>query len=182
MYQAKENGRQSYRFFKPAMNVRAVERQSIEESLRRALERNEFTLHYQPKIDLRTGAITGAEALLRWTHPTHGLVSPARFIPVAEDCGLILPIGAWVLREACGQARAWVDAGLPVATMAVNVSAMEFQNENFLRNLTAILAETGLDPSSLELELTESVLMRRAESTASILQSVREIRSTGGGR
>jgi diguanylate cyclase (GGDEF)-like protein/PAS domain S-box-containing protein len=174
MYQAKENGRQSYRFFKPAMNVRAVERQSIEESLRRALERNEFTLHYQPKIDLRTGAITGAEALLRWTHPTHGLVSPARFIPVAEDCGLILPIGAWVLREACGQARAWVDAGLPVATMAVNVSAMEFQNENFLRNLTAILAETGLDPSSLELELTESVLMRRAESTASILQSVRE--------
>jgi diguanylate cyclase (GGDEF)-like protein/PAS domain S-box-containing protein len=131
MYQAKENGRQSYRFFKPAMNVRAVERQSIEESLRRALERNEFTLHYQPKIDLRTGAITGAEALLRWTHPTHGLVSPARFIPVAEDCGLILPIGAWVLREACAQARAWVDAGLPVATMAVNVSAMEFGTRAF---------------------------------------------------
>jgi len=174
MYQAKENGRQSYRFFKPAMNVRAVERQSIEESLRRALERKEFALHYQPKIDLRTGAINGAEALLRWTHPTHGLVSPARFIPVAEDCGLILPIGAWVLREACAQARAWVDAGLPVATMAVNVSAMEFRNENFLRNLTAILSETGLDPRSLELELTESVLMRHAESTAAILQSVRE--------
>jgi len=174
MYQAKENGRQSYRFFKPAMNVRAVERQSIEESLRRALERNEFALHYQPKIDLRTGAITGAEALLRWTHPTHGLVSPARFIPVAEDCGLILPIGAWVLREACAQARAWVDSGLPTATMAVNVSAMEFRNENFLRNLTAILVETGFDPRFLELELTESVLMRRAESTASILQSVRE--------
>jgi diguanylate cyclase (GGDEF)-like protein/PAS domain S-box-containing protein len=174
MYQAKENGRQSYRFFKPAMNVRAVERQSIEESLRRALEREEFALHYQPKIDLRTGAIAGAEALLRWTHLTHGLVSPARFIPVAEDCGLILPIGAWVLREACAQARAWVDAGLPVATMAVNVSAMEFRNESFLRNLTAILAETGFDPRSLELELTESVLMRHAESTASILQSVRE--------
>jgi len=174
MYQAKENGRQSFRFFKPAMNVRAVERQSIEESLRRALERNEFALNYQPKIDLRTGAITGAEALLRWTHPTHGLVSPARFIPVAEDCGLILPIGAWVLREACAQARAWVDAGLPVATMAVNVSAMEFRNENFLGNLTAILTETGFDPRSLELELTESVLMKRAESTASILQSVRE--------
>jgi diguanylate cyclase (GGDEF)-like protein/PAS domain S-box-containing protein len=174
MYQAKENGRQSYRFFKPAMNIRAVERQSIEESLRRALERNEFALHYQPKIDLRTGAITGAEALLRWTHPTHGLVSPARFIPVAEDCGLILPIGAWVLREACAQARAWVDAGLPVATMAVNVSAMEFRNENFLRNLAAILVETGFDPTFLELELTESVLMKHAESTASILQSVRE--------
>jgi diguanylate cyclase (GGDEF)-like protein/PAS domain S-box-containing protein len=174
MYQAKENGRQSYRFFKPAMNVRAVERQSIEESLRRALERDEFALHYQPKIDLRTGAITGAEALLRWTHPTHGLVSPARFIPVAEDCGLIMPIGAWVLREACSQARAWVDAGLPVTTMAVNVSAMEFRNENLLKNLTTILTETGLDPRSLELELTESVLMRHAESTAAILQSVRE--------
>ena len=113
MYQAKENGRSSYQFFKPAMNVRAVERQSIEESLRRALERQEFALHYQPKIDLRTGAITGAEALIRWTHPTRGLVPPSRFIPVAEDCGLILPIGAWVLREACAQAQAWVDAGLP---------------------------------------------------------------------
>ena len=113
MYQAKENGRQSYQFFKPAMNVRAVERQSIEEGLRRALERQEFALHYQPKINLRTGAITGAEALIRWTHPTRGSVSPAQFIPVAEDCGLILPIGNWVLREACTQARAWVDAGLP---------------------------------------------------------------------
>ena len=132
MYQAKENGRQSYQFFKPAMNVRAVERQSIEEGLRRALERQEFALHYQPKINLKTGAITGAEALIRWTHPTRGPVSPAQFIPVAEDCGLILPIGTWVLREACKQARAWVDAGLPVMTMAVNVSAMEFRDENFL--------------------------------------------------
>jgi diguanylate cyclase (GGDEF)-like protein/PAS domain S-box-containing protein len=174
MYQAKENGRQNYKFFKPAMNVRAVERQSIEESLRRALERQEFALHYQPKVDLRTGAITGAEALIRWTHPTRGSISPARFIPVAEDCGLILPIGAWVLREACGQARAWVEAGLPVSTMAVNVSAMEFRDDNFLDNLFGILAETGLDPKNLELELTESVLMKRAESTASILQAVRE--------
>ena len=170
MYQAKENGRQSYQFFKPAMNVRAVERQSIEESLRRALERQEFALHYQPKVDLKTGEITGAEALLRWTHPTRGPVSPAQFIPVAEDCGLILPIGNWVLREACRQARAWLDAGLPAATMAVNVSAMEFRDENFLEGVFAILDETGLDPSSLELELTESVLMKHAESTASILQ------------
>ena len=174
MYQAKENGRQSYQFFKPSMNVRAVERQSIEESLRRALERQEFALHYQPKINLRTGAVTGAEALIRWTHPTRGLVSPAQFIPIAEDCGLILPIGAWVLREACKQARAWVDAGLPARTMAVNVSAMEFRGENFLEGLFATLEETGLDPSSLELELTESVLMKRAESTASILRTLRE--------
>jgi len=174
MYQAKENGRQSFQFFKPAMNVRAVERQSIEECLRRALERREFVLHYQPKVDLRTGAITGVEALIRWTHPTRGLVTPAQFIPIAEDCGLILPIGAWVLREACQQARAWVDAGLPAVTMAVNVSAMEFRDDNFLQRLFAILDETRLDPRSLELELTESVLMKRAESTASILQVLRE--------
>ena len=141
MYQAKENGRQSYQFFKPAMNVRAVERQSIEESLRRALERQEFVLHYQPKINLRTGAITGAEALIRWTHPTRGPVSPAQFIPIAEDCGLILPIGNWVLREACQQARAWLDAGLPAVTMAVNVSAMELRHENFLAGLFAILGK-----------------------------------------
>jgi diguanylate cyclase (GGDEF)-like protein/PAS domain S-box-containing protein len=174
MYQAKENGRQSFQFFKPAMNVRAVERQFIEEGLRRALERREFALHYQPKINLMTGAITGAEALIRWTHPTRGLVSPADFIPVAEDCGLILPIGAWVLREACEQARTWKDAGLPVTNIAVNVSAMEFRDENFLENLFAILDETNLDPRFLELELTESVLMKHAASTATILRTLRE--------
>jgi diguanylate cyclase (GGDEF)-like protein/PAS domain S-box-containing protein len=173
MYQAKENGRQSFQFFKPAMNVRAVERQSIEEGLRRALERREFALHYQPKINLAAGAISGAEALIRWMHPTRGMVPPAEFIPIAEDCGLILPIGAWVLREACAQARAWMDAGLPVTSMAVNVSAMEFRHEGFLDGLSAILAETGLDPASLELELTESVLMKHAASTATILQTLR---------
>jgi len=173
MYQAKENGRQSYQFFMPAMNVRAVERQSIEESLRRAMERQEFSLHYQPKINLRTGEITGAEALIRWTHPTRGPVSPAQFIPVAEDCGLILPIGQWVLREACKQAREWVAAGLPLATMAVNISSMEFRDDNFLQSVFAILKETGLDPKSLELELTESVLMKRAESAASVLKTLR---------
>jgi diguanylate cyclase (GGDEF)-like protein/PAS domain S-box-containing protein len=174
MYQAKENGRQSFQFFKPAMNVRAVERQSIEEGLRRALERREFALHYQPKINLMTGAIAGAEALVRWMHPTRGLVSPAEFIPVAEDCGLILPIGAWVLREACRQARAWMDAGLPLTSMAVNVSALEFRHEGFLDGVSAILGETNLDPRSLELELTESVLMKHAASAATILQTLRE--------
>jgi diguanylate cyclase (GGDEF)-like protein/PAS domain S-box-containing protein len=173
MYQAKENGRQSYQFFKPAMNVRAVERQSIEENLRRALERSEFTLHYQPKVNLKSGAITGAEALIRWTHSTRGPVSPGQFIPIAEDCGLILPIGQWVLREACRQAREWFDAGLPLGTMAVNISSMEFREDNFLENIFAILRETGLDPGSLELELTESVLMKRAESAASVLQALR---------
>jgi diguanylate cyclase (GGDEF)-like protein len=132
MYQAKENGRQSYQFFKPAMNVRAVERQSIEESLRSALQRKEFALHYQPKVNLKSGEITGAEALLRWMHPTRGFVPPGQFIPVAEDCGLILPIGNWVLREACKQAKVWLDASLPLRTMAVNISAMEFRTESFL--------------------------------------------------
>jgi diguanylate cyclase (GGDEF)-like protein len=174
MYQAKENGRQNFRFFKPSMNVRAVERQSIEESLRRALEREEFSVHYQPKIDLRTGLITGAEALLRWTHPIRGLVSPAQFIPVAEDCGLILPSGNWVLRTACEQARAWSDAGLKKTPVAVNVSAVEFWDHGFLDGVFEILADTGLDPRLLELELTESVLMRRADSAAAILRTLRE--------
>jgi diguanylate cyclase (GGDEF)-like protein/PAS domain S-box-containing protein len=173
MYQAKENGRQSFQFFKPAMNVRAVERQSIEGSLRRALERQEFALHYQPKINLRTGEISGAEALIRWTHPTRGSVSPAQFIPVAEDCGLILPIGNWVLREACKQARSWADAGLRLGTMGVNISAIEFRNESFLEGVFAILKDTGVDATSLELELTESVLMKHPESTASVLQTLR---------
>jgi len=155
------------------MNIRAVERQSIEESLRRALERQEFALHYQPKINLRTGEITGAEALIRWTHPVRGPISPARFIPVAEDCGLILPIGDWVLREACKQARSWMDVGLPLAKVAVNISAMAFRQESFLENVFATLKETGLDPPCLELELTESVLMKHADSTKSILESLR---------
>jgi EAL domain-containing protein (putative c-di-GMP-specific phosphodiesterase class I) len=151
-----------------------VERQAIEEGLRRALERQEFTLHYQPKIDLRTGAITGAEALLRWTHPTRGSVPPTQFIPVAEACGLILPIGAWALREACRQARAWLDAGLPATTMAVNVSAMQFHDENFLEGLFAILSETRLEPRFLELELTESALIKNATSAASVLKALRD--------
>jgi len=173
MYQAKENGRQSYKFFKPAMNVRAVERQAIEESLRRALERQEFAVHYQPKVSLKTGEITGAEALLRWTHPVRGPISPAQFIPIAEDCGLIRPIGNWILREACRQARAWLDAGLPLASMAVNISAVQFRNENFLQGVFSTLEETGLDPKYLELELTESVLMKHAESTEVILKTLR---------
>jgi len=174
MYQAKENGRQSYQYFKPAMNARAVERQSIEASLRRALARREFSLHYQPKVNFASRAITGSEALLRWAHPTLGAVSPAQFIPIAEDCGLILPIGNWVLRQACHQARVWADAGLPATTMAVNVSAREFRSENFLEQLFVILDETGMDPTLLELELTESVLMKHVDSAAAILRTLRD--------
>jgi diguanylate cyclase (GGDEF)-like protein/PAS domain S-box-containing protein len=174
MYQAKENGRQSYQFFRQEMNVRAVARQSIEEDLRHALDRKEFTLHYQPKIKLATGKIAGVEALLRWTHPTRGSVSPAQFIPIAEDSGLILPIGSWVLREACIHAKTWIEAGLPMGTISVNVSAIEFRNEDFLKELFSTLNETGLDPRCLELEVTEGVLMKNAEVATSILQSVRE--------
>jgi diguanylate cyclase (GGDEF)-like protein len=173
MYQAKENGRQNYQFFKPAMNVRAVARQSIEESLRRALGGQEFTLLFQPKVNLKSGDITGAEALLRWTHPTRGPISPAKFVPVAEDSGLIVAIDKWVLREACIRARGWADAGLPQITVGVNVSAMEFRNEKFLEGIFGILKETGLDPRFLELELTESVLMKRPASTESILKTLR---------
>jgi diguanylate cyclase (GGDEF)-like protein/PAS domain S-box-containing protein len=173
MYQAKADGRQGYQFFKPAMNIRAVERQSIEENLRRALDRQEFVLHYQPKISLRTGAITGVEALLRWSHSLRGLVQPAQFIPIAEECGLILPIGAWVLREACMQAKTWLAAGLPPATMAINVSAMEFQHPKFTESMFRIVHETGFDPAWLELELTESVLMKRAEASVAILKTLR---------
>jgi diguanylate cyclase (GGDEF)-like protein/PAS domain S-box-containing protein len=174
MYEAKENGCHGYKFFRPAMNDLAVERQSIEEDLRFALERKEFALHYQPKVDLKTGAITGAEALIRWTHPTRGSVPPLKFISVAEGSHLILPIGAWVLREACTQARSWIDAGLPKMTLAVNVSAVQFLNEDFLEGLFATLCETGLPPECLELEVTESVLMKDAGRAASILKTLRE--------
>jgi diguanylate cyclase (GGDEF)-like protein/PAS domain S-box-containing protein len=174
MFQAKENGRQIYQFFEPAMSVRAVERQSIEESLRRALQREEFTLHYQPKINLATGEVTGAEALIRWLHPTRGLIAPDQFIPIAEECGLILPITRWVLREACSQAQAWLAAGLPRISMAVNISALDFRAETFLESVFAIIDETGIDPRSLELELTEGVLMRRTETTELIFNTLKE--------
>jgi diguanylate cyclase (GGDEF)-like protein/PAS domain S-box-containing protein len=173
MYQAKENGRHKCHFFMPAMNVRAVERQFIEENLWRALERNEMVVHYQPKVDLRSGTICGAEAFLRWTHPLRGEISPSRFIPVAEDCGLIVPIGKWMLQEACRQTQTWLQAGLPLITMSVNISALEFRHESFLDGVFSTLENTGLHPTCLELELTESVLMKHAESAASILTALR---------
>ncbi len=175
MYHAKENGRDNYQFFEQSMNVRAVERQFIEGGLRRALELQEFVLHYQPKINLQSGAIVGVEALIRWQHPQRGLLSPIQFVPIAEDCGLILPIGRWVLREACRQARAWQDAGLPPIAVAINTSAPEFRAEDFLDNLRATLEASRLEPRYLELELTESVLMRDAEATGSVLHALSDL-------
>ncbi|MGA2551175.1 MAG: EAL domain-containing protein [Burkholderiaceae bacterium] len=172
MYAAKSCGRNNYQFFRQDMNARAVERQAIEGSLRRALERHEFVLNYQPKVNLETGLITGAEALVRWHHPDRGLVFPKSFIPIAEDSGLIVPIGKWILREACRQASAWDRAGLVFDQVGVNISAAEFRSKGFLGLVCEILEETGLDPRHLELELTESSLIRDVESTLSVLQSL----------
>ena len=175
MYRAKEEGRNNYQFFEQDMNVRAVERHSVEANLRTALERNEFVLHYQPKIDLKTGEITGVEALVRWLHPERGLIGPQEFVPIAEDCGLMLPIGRWVLREACRQARAWQDAGLPPIELSVNISSVEFRSQNFVDGVRSVLNESELKPRYLELELTESALMQHAEFTVPVLQKLKAI-------
>jgi len=173
MYHAKECGRNNFQFFKLEMNLKAVERQTLEGSLRCALERKEFLLHYQPKVNLNTGEITGVEALIRWQQPDRGLLQPSQFVSIAEDCGVIVQIGRWVLREACRQARAWQEAGLPPLPMAVNVSAVEFSDNGFVAGVRAVLSETGLESRYLELELTESVLMEDAESMAAVLQELK---------
>jgi len=173
MYEAKQHGRNTYQFFRRDMHARLAERQSLEADLRYALGRNEFLLHYQPKFNLQTGRITGVEALLRWQHPQRGMVYPVQFVPIAEECGLILPIGRWVLLEACKQARAWMDAGLGVVPIAVNVSAAEFGAKDFLSGVRAVLIATGVQPQHLELELTESVLMKDAESAVVTLVALK---------
>jgi diguanylate cyclase (GGDEF)-like protein/PAS domain S-box-containing protein len=175
MYEAKKLGRNNCQFFRPEMQARVLEWQSLEGSLRCALERNEFMLVYQPKIDLATGEISGVEALLRWNHPERGLIQPLKFVPIAEESGLIVPIGQWVLLEACRQARAWRDAGLPPVRIAVNVSALQFAAKDFLSSVRAALISTGIDPCNLELELTETVLMQDAESAVQMLRSLKAI-------
>jgi diguanylate cyclase (GGDEF)-like protein/PAS domain S-box-containing protein len=149
MYEAKQLGRNNYRFYKREMHARLAERQILEKDLRYAMGRNEFLLHYQPKLNLQTGEITGVEALIRWAHPQRGMVSPAQFIPIAEECGLILTIGRWVLLEACKQARAWSDSGVGVVSMAVNVSAAEFGDKDFISGVRAALIATGVEPPNL---------------------------------
>ena len=172
---AKDSGRNNYQFFKPAMNVRALERQSLESGLCDALERRQFLLHYQPKMNLETGAIVGAEALIRWRHPQRGLVGPAQFIPVAEESGFIGPISRWVLREGCQQARLWQQAGLPPLRIAINTCAAELRSADFVASVRAILAETGLDPRCLELELNETFLMQDLKSTAATLRGLKDL-------
>jgi diguanylate cyclase (GGDEF)-like protein/PAS domain S-box-containing protein len=176
LYAAKEGGRNRYRAFHSKMRAREAERESVEGSLLQALERNQFHLYYQPRVILATGAVVGVEALIRWDHPERGPIPPAEFVPIAEDSGSIVPIGRWVLREACQQAVNWQKAGLGIVPVAVNVSAVEFRSAGFLEGLTSLLAETGLNAEALELELTERVLM---QDTEAISGSVRTLTALG---
>ncbi|WP_455927520.1 putative bifunctional diguanylate cyclase/phosphodiesterase [Pseudomonas capeferrum] len=173
MHAAKDHGPNDFSFFIDDMNLRAQEQQSLETAIRLALQRNEFVLHYQPKLDLNTGQIVGAEALIRWHQPDHGWVYPSAFIPVAEDSGLIVPLSQWVLGQACEQAQAWQAAGLAPICISVNISAIDFRQRDFVPNLAAILERTSLAPGLLELEITESVLMQNVEDTLTTLRAIK---------
>jgi diguanylate cyclase len=173
MYEAKQHGRNNFKFFRHEMHAQLAERQSLEADLRYALGRNEFVLHYQPRLDLHTGEITGVEALIRWLHPERGMVFPAQFVPIAEEYGLIQRIGHWVRLEACTQVRAWERAGLGVVPLSVNVSASEFAAKDFLSSVRAVLIATGVEPENLVLELTESVLMQDAEAAVVTLAKLK---------
>jgi EAL domain-containing protein (putative c-di-GMP-specific phosphodiesterase class I) len=173
MYCAKDNGRNNFQFFTEEMNAQVMERLTLENSLRLALDRRELFLMYQPQMDMATERIIGLEALIRWQHPELGLVPPDKFIRIAENCGLILPIGEWVLRSACSQARKWQDEGLLPLPVAVNVSAVQFRQEGFEELIGKVLRETGLAPQFLELELTESLLLSNADVIFSVLQKLK---------
>jgi diguanylate cyclase (GGDEF)-like protein/PAS domain S-box-containing protein len=175
MYSAKDIGRNNFQFFTENMNAQVVERLTLENSLRLALDKKELFLVYQPQMDIGTGRIIGLEALLRWQHPELGLVPPDRFIRIAENSGLIVPIGEWVLRTACSQARKWQDEGIPAVSVAVNVSAVQFRQEGFCQLIRKVLDETGLAPQHLELELTEGLLLVNADVTFSVLQELTDM-------
>jgi diguanylate cyclase (GGDEF)-like protein/PAS domain S-box-containing protein len=175
MYEAKKHGRNNYQFYRSDLNSSASERQALESGLRHAIERQELELYYQPIVSLSTGAIAGVEALVRWHHPTFGFLLPERFISIAEESGLIVPIGRWVLGEACRQTKAWQDAGFPRLRLAVNISAVELRSKEFAAGVGTILAQTGFDPRHLELELTETFLMQDSESTALVLGAIKEL-------
>ena len=172
MYSAKKNGRNNFQFFTPELNAMVEERLALENGLRVALEKKELFLAYQPQMEISTGRITGGEALLRWRHPESGFIPPEKFVPVAENSGLIVPIGEWVLRTACAQARRWQDLGLPPLPVAVNVSALQFRQQGFLRVVRRVLDETGLAPQYLELEITESLLLSNVRQMLSTLQDL----------
>jgi diguanylate cyclase (GGDEF)-like protein/PAS domain S-box-containing protein len=175
MYRAKEHGKNNYQFYSAQMNLHSFERLVLERFLRHALEQDEFQVYYQPKIDLVTGCVTGMEALLRWIHPGMGMISPTKFIPLAEETGLIVPIGAWVLRAACAQNRAWEQEGLPPLRVAVNLSARQFAQDDLHATIVTVLEETGLAPELLELEITESVTMDNPEHAAALLKSLKAL-------
>ncbi len=175
MYQSKEAGRNTYRFYTEKMNVDANEHLQIRNNLRKGLEREEFVLHYQPQIDLSRNAVIGAEALIRWNHPEFGMISPARFIPIAEESGLIVQMGDWVLLEACRQAVAWRQAGLPELVIAVNLSAVQFKRGDLEKSVIQALTQSGLDPALLELELTESILIQDAEKVLGTVQRLKTL-------
>src|SRR5690606_10520086 len=163
MYRAKEQGRNNFQFFTSDLNALIKERLDLESNLRRALERAQFSLDYQPRVDLGTGRVLGCEALLRWQLPGRGAVPPSRFVPVAAEAGLIGPIGAWALATACAQARAWESAGLPGLSVSVNVSARQFRGGDLVAVIDGVLRSTGLEPDRLEIELTESMILHDAE-------------------
>jgi diguanylate cyclase (GGDEF)-like protein len=175
MYQAKEEGKNNFQFYSEKLNANSLERLALESSLRHALERDEFRLHYQAKRDIASAKITGMEALLRWEHPDLGTVAPMQFIPVAEETGLILPIGRWVLRTVCLQSIDWQKQGLPTLSIAVNLTARQFLDEQLLSDVTSILGETGMDPHLLELELNESLLIHDVEKTLRILTGLKAL-------
>lgn len=176
MYRAKDAGRNAYRFFNQEMNEDAVEQITMHAGLWRALEAEQFVLYFQPQFEIPSGRLIGAEALIRWNHPDLGLVSPGRFIPVAEETGLIVQIGDWVLREACREAVKWRSAGLPGLFVAVNLSAVQFKRGDIEQSIARALDESGLDPAHLELELTESILIRDSEN---VLSSVKQLKHMG---
>ena len=173
LFRATEQGGNNYQFYDAEMNAKAFSRLSLESSMRRALEREEFTLHYQPKRDISTGSLTGMEALVRWQHPERGLVSPSEFIPLAEDIGMIVPLDEWVLRAACTQNKAWQEAGLPPLRVSSNLSAHSFQQPGVVAMVARVLDETGLAPEYLDLELTESSVMKNAEATIKTLHALK---------
>jgi diguanylate cyclase (GGDEF)-like protein/PAS domain S-box-containing protein len=175
MYEAKQRGRNNYQFYRADLNSKASERQLLENGLRHAIERNELELHYQPIVNLATGAIAGLEALLRWLHPPLGAVPAVEFISVAEESGLIVPIGQWALRQACAQLNDWQRAGLPVPGLAVNISAVELRWRGFVAGVAATLSETGIDPRHLTLELTETFIMQDSQATTLVLNALRSL-------